>query len=431
MVLNDNTVINLVNNNANSQSPNGITANPVSFKAGRVKNIILDSANEKFPQFGEWNGLGVIEYQDITNPTSATAIAKPYFGNIKTLPLLEEIVWIVTLPSTALNGVPIEGLGVTTRGFTTNINDYYIVPTALWNHPHHNAFPSQPNQLPESQRKDYRQTAIGNVRKVTDKSTDINLGNTFRERLDIHPLLPFEGDIIHEGRWGNSIRFGSTIKTKSPPIDSLNNWSTGTSDSGDPIIILRNGQGIQGNNGWIPITENINNDSSSIYLTSTQKIPLKASSTNYSSYTSYIPKTPNEYEGKQVIINSGRLVFNSTTDHIMLSSALTINFNAVKGFNFDTNTNFVVRSRQIKLGSKNATEPLLLGNQTVTLLRELIVNLQAFMQVAAIQVSTAPGTALGPLNTAANNMSLILQNLDADYLTSGIGDIRSKNNFTI
>lgn len=420
----DNPIINQVNNAVNSQSPNGITATPVSFRAGRVKNIILDSSNEKFQQFGEWNGLGIIEYQDITTPSTILAPAKPYFGNIKTLPLIDEIVWIVTLPSNTLNGIPVEGLGVTTRGFTTNVNDYYIIPTALWNHPHHNAFPDQPNQLPESQRKDYRQTTIGNVRRVTDQSTEINLGNTFIERSNIHPLLPFEGDTIYEGRWGNSIRFGSTVKTKPPLVDSLNNWSTGNSISGDPIIILRNGQGQQGNNGWIPITENINNDESSIYLTSTQKIPLKPSSTNYSSYKNYPPINPGLYEGKQVIINSGRLVFNSTNDHILLSSNKSINLNSQNGLNVDTNT-AIFQTQNIYLGSKSATEPLLLGNQTVALLEKLITNLQAFMQVASTATSTPDGTGLVPLNAAANNMNLILYELE-----SNLNNIKSPNNFT-
>jgi hypothetical protein len=40
--------------------------------------------------------------------------------------------------------------------------------------------------------------------------------------------------------------------------------------NGDPITILRNGQGNQTKEGWIPIVEDINNDNSSIYLTSTQ-----------------------------------------------------------------------------------------------------------------------------------------------------------------
>ena len=348
-----------------SQSPNGITSSPIAFLAGRVKNIILDESSDGFEDFGKYNSIGTIQFQDITNPTAQLTIAKPFFPNFKNFPLIDEIVWIVQLPSTAINGPAPDKPGI-----STDINNYYLNPTALWNHPHHNGFPSDPQNLPESQQKDYRQTSIGNVRRVTDKSTEINLGKTFIERTNIHPLKPFEGDIIYEGRWGNSIRFGSTIKTKENQIP-LNIWSEGTSTSGDPITLIRNGQGAQSNQGWIPIEENINNDDASIYLTSTQKIPLKASSTIYNSYQT-APTTPDQYAGKQVILNSGRLIFNTTQDHLLLSSAQSIGFNAVSGFNFDTKANFTIDAPSIKLGGKNATEPILKGDALVTELQKLI-----------------------------------------------------------
>ena len=198
------------------------------------------------------------------------------------------------------------------ESISSNTIEYYINIVSLWNHPHHNAFPTTPNTLPPTQQKDYIQTEAGNVRRVTDQSTEIFLGKTFKERSNIHPLLPFEGDILYEGRWGNSIRVGSTVK------NTPNNWST-TGSNGDPIMILRNGQGVQTEEGWIPTVEDINNDDSSIYQTSTQKIPLKASSTSYNSYKT-TPTTPDQYAGKQVIITSGRLVFNTTENHLLLSS---------------------------------------------------------------------------------------------------------------
>jgi hypothetical protein len=177
---------------------------------------------------------------------------------------------------------------------------------ALLNHPNHNAYASNSNGTPPTQQKGYNQTELGNTSKITDQTLEINLGNTFIERSNIHPLLPFEGDVIYEGRWGNSIRLGSTNKRKILGLipDALNNWSTGKSTSGDPILILRNGQGQQAKEGWLPIEEDINNDESSIYLTSTQKIPLElpiikgTKGDNYFSYFSYKnnpPAAPNEY----------------------------------------------------------------------------------------------------------------------------------------
>lgn len=416
---------NQANNAIISQASNGPTQTTPSFKAGRVKNIILEDSNTKFNEFGGWNSLGYIEYQDIVTPTEIYTRAKPFFANIKNLPLLDEIVWIVSLPNTDLNGIP-NASGYVDVGITTATSEYYICPTSFWNHPHHNGFPANPQTLPESQQKDYLQTQAGNVRRVTDQSTNIDLGNTFVERANIHPLKPFEGDIIYEGRWGNSIRFGSTIKIKPPLNISLNNWSTGTSNSGDPIIIIRNGQGTQTEEGWIPIVEEINNDEASIYFTSTQKIPLKASSTLYDSYRT-APTAPDQYAGKQIILNSGRLVFNSTVDHILLSSAQTIGFSAVKGFNFDTKANFVVGAPSIKLGSKNATEPLLLGNETTKLLSKLVTNLKAWMTIASPLFVTTPG-GVAALSTITKEFVSILSELETNLKQ---GTIKSKNNFTM
>ena len=76
--------------------------------------------------------------------------------------------------------------------------------------------------------------------------------------------------MILEGRFGNSIRFGST--NKSNEISNPNSWSD-LGNTGDPITIIRNGQPDNlDDKGWLPTIENINGDASSIYLTSNQKI---------------------------------------------------------------------------------------------------------------------------------------------------------------
>lgn len=375
-------------------------------KAVRVLSIVLDETHPRFKELGEWNGLGIIEYEDVINPlpSQILPIARPLTGNFKNLPLINEIVYITALPNTEIESI------------SSNTIEYYINIVSLWNHPHHNAFPTAPNELPPTQQKDYIQTETGNVRRVTDQSTEIFLGKTFKERSDIHPLLPFEGDIIYEGRWGNSIRLGSTVK------DTINNWST-TGSNGDPITIIRNGQGIQTEEGWVPTVEDINNDDSSIYVTSTQKIPLKASSINYNSYKNNPPQNPNQYSGKQIIINSGRLVFNSTVDHILFSSKKSINLNAVERVNIDT-PEIIFQSDKIYLGSKNATEPILLGNKTTDLLNKLIVNLKAWMTIAGPLFASTPGGVAG-LPTITSQMVSILTELEIN-----LNSIKSNNNFT-
>ena len=354
-------------------------------KAVRVVSIILDESHPRFKELGGWNSLGVIEFEDVINPLASNInpTASPLMGNFKSLPLINEIVYLISLPSTDIATI------------TSNTENYYINIVSLWNHPHHNAFPTNPNLLPPTQQKDYIQTTLGSVRRITDQSTEILLGKTFKERSNIHPLLPFEGDIIEEGRWGNSIRIGSTVK------NTPNNWSISGSN-GDPILIIRNGQGKQTEEGWVPTVEDINNDDSSIYVTSTQNVPLIASSVSYISYKNNPPKTPNEYAEKQILLNSGRLVFNTTLDHILLSSKKSINLNAQESINIDTPILTLQTSEKIYLGSKNATESVLKGDSTIAVLNDLINNLSAFLTICSTAVSTAPGTLLVPLNTAAS-----------------------------
>ena len=373
---------NALNKNINSNINNGFTQNQLALLSAqskitpvRVKSIVLDASHPRFKDLGEWDALGTIEYQDVVNPLEGDVypVARPLLGNNKAFPLLEEIVYILSFPNTSIGQI------------SSNESTYYINIVALWNHPHHNAYPSAANQKPESQQKNYQQTELGNISKISSQPVTLNLGNTFVERSNIHPLLPFEGDIIYEGRWGNSIRLGSTVTTKPPIVKPLNNWSTSGS-SGDPIMILRNGQGSTFSEGWLPVIEDINNDNSSIYLTSTQKVPLNAANTSYTSYiTGSAPTAPNQYAGKQIILNSGRLVFNSTNDHILLTSNKSINLNT-SNFNVDSPNGQVViqtyvninQTGSIKLGDKDATEPLLYGNITENLLQQLIDGIKTF-----------------------------------------------------
>ena len=371
-----------------------VSGNNLAF--GRIKSILLDESHPRFEELGGWNALGTIEFETVATPNPSTQLlptAKPLDPTFRSFPLINEIVYILALPNTDIGE------------FSTTKTIYYINTVGLWNHPHHNAFPQNSNILPPAQQKDYVQTELGSVRRVTDQSTEIFLGRTFVERGNIHPLLPFEGDKIIEGRWGNSIRFGSTVK------NSPNTWSS-TGENGDPITIIRNGQGNQTDEGWIPTVEDVNNDDSSVYFTSTQKIPLEASSINdYFSYKNNPPARPNEYAGKQIILNSGRLVFNTTEDHLLLSSIKSINLNAIESINFDTTGPVILQAGEVYLGSKNATESVLLGNSTIDLLRTLLIQLADLTNTLSLQIGVSPGAPLAPTNTVAALTTTTINNV--------------------
>ena len=84
----------------------------------------------------------------------------------------------------------------------------------------------------------------------------------------------------------------------------------------------------------------------------------------------YIPDVPNIYQGKQIIIDSDRLIFNAKTDSILLFSDKAIGFSTNGSFNFDTsddqNSKFIINSPNIYFGLKDGdlpTEPVILGHK--------------------------------------------------------------------
>lgn len=406
-----------LNNNTNTLSTNlGLAKDNLTnlIVVGRVIDIVLDDTHNKFKELGEWSSLGTIEFIDTqiqspnTAPGSSQLYAKPLFSNIKNYPILNEIVYIIALPNQ----------GVMENGASKVY--YYFNSINVWNHPHHNAVPFFiTTNSQNTQNKNYQVTALGSTNKSQSSSTKINLGSGFVEYNNIHPLLSYLGDYIVEGRWGNSIRLGSTVKSTS------NNWSS-NGENGNPITIIRNGQSKDtSSEGYLPIVENINKDLSSIYLTSNQKIPLKSSSKTYTSYTTP-PTDPSSYIDSQIILNSERVLINSTKDHILLSSPKSINLNSTDSVNIDSKNLFVLNSKTIKLGDKDTTNPMLKGNETVNTLNTICDQLIKLSNALSTLAEMLPSVPQVGVNIAASEAVAQI-----NIVKGNLNDLKSKTNFLI
>ena len=353
----------------------------MKFETAVVTDIVLDETSEYFADAGEWNGIGTIVFNKVKGGSfRSTGFAKPYFPNFCNYPLRNELVYILPLPSSDI------------QENTERETYYYITPLNVWSNQHHNAIPNiiENKDIPESEQRDYLQTQIGASKTISDGPAPLNLGNYFIEQSNIKPLKKFEGDVLVESRVGSSLRFGTTVQANGQP---LSNWSTG-SFNGQPITILRNGQGLQGQVTFLPTEENINNDNSSIYLTNGQQIPLEPSSVrDYYSYKK-IPTPAKDYRGDQIILNSGRLFLNSKTDSIFLSSPQSINLNSQKTLNIDTEE-VSIQAEKILLGSKDAKEPVLYGELTEDVLLSIIALLEQIVNSSS--TATAAGVPIANL----------------------------------
>jgi len=382
--------------------------------AARVIDIVLDENHPKFDSVGQWNGIGAIFYEFTNQSATGTTVnfALPYDSQIKTYPLVNEIVLLFSLPNQQ------QGQN------TSNQSYFYLKPLGVWNHPHHDAYPNPSTIINPTQRRDYKSTENGAVRRVEDQSTEINLNspvnpsqNTFVEKTDIHPLMPYMGDSLLEGRHGQSLRFGSTAKSKS---SINNNWSS-AGTNGDPITIVRNGQPTNvSDKGWIPITENLNGDLSSLYLTSYQKIPFSIANENFVSYTTP-PTTPSQFASPQIILNSDRIVLNAKTDSVLISGQNSVGISSNNSINIEAKQIYL-DGNDIRLGNKNASQSALKGDITVEYLKILITELKNLTEVLKT-VQDWPGGVPTPnsaILTVANSSQEIFEKI-----YNNIDDIKS------
>lgn len=220
--------------------------------------------------------LGVITFQllngsqDRTLDSGGNVLAKPINSAFKQYPVEGEFVFILPGPGIGMN----EDRGQ---------RDYfYMSPYNIWNASHHNAFPDLGDygEYVSTIQRDYENSSTTNqaINTSATGSLTMPLGPNFPEKNNIKALRQFTGDVTIEGRWGNSIRFGSTTA-----VDGKENYWSSTGEPGTPITIIRNGQGRQLDDiAWVPTVENINRDPSSIYLTAGQKVVIDDINTSFS-----------------------------------------------------------------------------------------------------------------------------------------------------
>ena len=152
---------------------------------------------------------------------------------------------------------------------------------------------------------------------------------------------------------------------------------------------------------------------------------------------SYKPERGDLYQGKQVIIDSDRLLFNAKGDSILLFSNKAIGFSTNGSIHFDTSdqkegdkaSKLVINSPNIYLGLKYdknlPTEPALLGDEFDEWANELLDCIDGLMDDIVGKISyMAPNGLTGPGPT--NEEMLSLRRKQVKTLRSNIQYMKSK-----
>lgn len=141
----------------------------------------------------------------------------------------------------------------------------------------------------------------------------------------------------------------------------------------------------------------------------------------------YVPEPPDKYKGKQVILTSDRVLFNARNDSVLIFGKKAIALSSAGTVNIDSDKECIINSPQIFLGL-DAKEPLLLGNRTTDLLKQLLDGL-SLLTDALGKATGRVGDVEYPLtdiNTPAQDLQITIQTL-----LTNLNNIKSKQNFTL
>lgn len=219
-----------------------------SVRYGRVYDVLLtdDAASAKKMKVPQGT-IGAIQFRYVINGTvdesTPTQTALHYDPINRQFPVKNEVVEIFPGPST--NSQDGKGNNVQTL--------YYGRVVDAWSSAEHNALPD-----------------------VSFKPQDGAVTGNLKESGKIVRLQHLPGDSITEGRFGNSVRIGSSNKavTGSP-------WR---GPDGSPLYIIRNGQNPNVKSGVKLTFEDINYDGSSLYFLSDQTVNFIPANLNFDSY---------------------------------------------------------------------------------------------------------------------------------------------------
>ena len=303
----------------------------IEFYIGQV--VPLEAEHQTYmpgEQLGKQNKLfciSVLVYE--SSKETLIKNVQPISANIKQIPIIGESVLIV------------KGYNNTTTRTTRSHQWYYFPSIGTISNTNHN----------------YQSIPV-------NSSTFIEDANFLK--TEIVPKQPFRGDFLIEGRWGNSIRLGSSVKTNEDEYTVASTWNS--NKDGDPIIILSNTRSKPPTGKPIKTysIENVESDDASLYLTSTQNVKRLSFGTkkNPNSLKTMLPNE-SEFKQSQFIGVADRIVLSAKTDLAVINSPRGIILNT---------------TGVVKIGNDSATSNLVHGDILYKMLQQILNQLRTPIQ---------------------------------------------------
>jgi len=326
-----------------SQFPRFSITQPTPYQDGLVEDIIL---NEVHPQYAnDGSNVGMVQIRFIPGdrgvPKDKLNWAAPIDSSIREYPLKNELVLVFY------------SLG--RLFYTRRINSTNKTTESSWPGLSQRFSP----QVRASNKSDAAQLAAqgGTPYRPWGMKQQFSLGDEFSENPSVRMVRPNEGDLIINGRFGNTIRFGSSLFSKPTTATPQANliFSVGQSPNKVTSIDIDNdGKEETVASGPYGLTyEDINKDKSSIWMVVDEKIVLNpATKSSISHLRSAESSDSTKYTGAQIFINSDRVILNSKTNEISLFAKKEINLSAVESITIDSGKSvFITAERDIEIST--------------------------------------------------------------------------------
>lgn len=401
-----------------SQFPRFAVTQPTPYQDGLVEDVIL---NELHPQYAtDGSNVGMIQVRFIPGDRGVSKDklnwVAPIDSSIREYPLKNELVLIFY------------SLG--RLFYTRRINSTNKTTESSWPGLSERFSP----QIRENNKSDAAQIAAqgGASYRPERMKQQFSLGDEFSENPFVRMVRPNEGDLIIQGRFGNTVRFGSSLfsnpNTPTPQANLI--FSVGQSSNKVTSIDINN----DGINETVSVGpygltyEDINKDRSSFWMVVNEKIVLDpATKSTIAHLRSTESSDSTKYTGAQIFLNSDRVILNSKVNEISLFAKKEINLSAVESITIDSaksvfitaerdieistprdlvlsgrsvsinvtkdiaqgaSGNYIISGERIFIGASpdDTTQPMVLGGELVTWLRELA----QVLSTATVITATGP-----------------------------------------
>jgi hypothetical protein len=445
-----------INNPGASNEARGSIEIPSAYFDGMVEDIIINETNGellKYEDDGSNIGEALVRLlpDDWGLPKSSLKSAFPLEMNLQEFPLVGERVIVFKVFGTLFYTRKLNTKRKLTENVTTSVSQTF-----------------GPSETNSQDTRDSRQLATQGIPVNLSETINNNRIPQFKVNPNTRPLRANEGDIIFSGRFGSFIRMGSSLFIN--PNDELPQPNILlTAGAWDAPRQLSTGDTIT---PYSLAYENINNDKSSIWLISNQKVPFFASTALgdrriKAHLLSSENKNERSYTGAQILINSDKVILNTKRNEIALFSNTEINLSALKSITLDTERSAFIRAfrdinmkaddticleakqigvisledlavkatRNLSIVGQNVfigkngdiTQPLVLGASLSSFLQTLITIISTNINAGIVVTPSGPGAVTFPTLVTA------LEVLSNSSLGGGIPQLavfNSRNNFT-